>query len=201
MTEDALPRPDYTPYRVASRSWMTGGNVATCAAQPTASCCLKPVRSCWNMLLSSGEGWFHRTIALQNHSRLCDTQRGPRQYHTYIHIMRQEERSSPLTFVIPAGFVWTRVQRPRNAESFSSLSLISYSAWHHACANSGKSGATRDGCINPMRPIDTAAFSWRLLGALGWSRMGIKREISGGTHCWNSGSSDGMSSAHQVRTH
>ena len=92
------------------------------------------------------------------------------------------------------------MQRPRNAESFSSLYLISYSAWHHDSANSGKSDATRDRCISPMRPIDTVAFLWRLLGALGWSRMGIRRESSKRTHCWNSGSSDRTSSTHQSRT-
>lgn len=45
--------------------------MATCAAQPPASCCLNPCRSAWNISLSSGEGWFHLTIELQNHKRLC----------------------------------------------------------------------------------------------------------------------------------
>ncbi len=63
------------------------------------------------------------------------------------------------TFIIPVGFACTSWQRPRNAESFSSLSRMSYSAWHHACANSFKRGATIEGCISPIRPIETAAFS------------------------------------------
>lgn len=60
----------YTPYRVRSFSWMTGGKLATWAAQPAASCCLKPCSSWWNITFSSGDGWFHLTMALQNHKRL-----------------------------------------------------------------------------------------------------------------------------------
>ena len=49
---------------------MTGGKLATCAPQPAASCCLKPCSNWWNIELSSCEGLFHFTIALQNHKRL-----------------------------------------------------------------------------------------------------------------------------------
>lgn len=50
---------------------MIGGNVATCAAHPASSCCLKPCSSVWNILFSSGDGWFHLIIELQNHNKLC----------------------------------------------------------------------------------------------------------------------------------
>lgn len=165
----------YTPYRVAKRSWMAGGNEATCAAHPAASCCLKPCKSCWNIEFNSGDGWFHLTIELQNQSKLC--------YMLLCQITTRKTFRKTLTLAIPAGFVCTKVQSPRNAESFSSLSRISYSAWHHACANSGRCGATSAGCINPILPIDTAAFSCRLRGAFGCKRIGISLEISGLTHC------------------
>lgn len=90
---------------------------------------------------------------------------------------------------MPTGFALTSVQKPRNAESFSSLSRISYSAWHHAGAKYARCGATRPGCMSPMRPIDTAAFSCRLRGALGVSRIGTSRWSRRSTHCAKSGSS------------
>ena len=62
--------PDYTPYRAASLSWMMGGNEVTWRCHPFTSWFRNPVKSCWNMALSSGEGLFHRTMALQNHIRL-----------------------------------------------------------------------------------------------------------------------------------
>lgn len=91
----------YTPYRVASLSWIAGGKVETWAAHPASSCCLNPCSRVWNMLFNSGEGAFHRIIELQNQRRLL---------------------------AIPAGFVCTSVHKPLNALSFSSLSLISYNA-------------------------------------------------------------------------
>ena len=55
---------------------MTGGKVAICAAQPAASCCLKPCSSWWNITFSSCEGLFHFAIALQNQRRLCKEDEG-----------------------------------------------------------------------------------------------------------------------------
>lgn len=93
-----------------------------------------------------------------------------------------EERRLPLTLSIPAGFAEIIMQNPLNAESFSSLSLISHRAVHHACANFGSSGATVAGQTKPIRPIVTAAFSLSDFGDLGLMRMGIRREMSGGTN-------------------
>ena len=50
------------------------------------------------MLFSSGDGWFQRTIALQNQSKLCIK---VCQGRTLAQNMTQMRR----TFVIPAGFV------------------------------------------------------------------------------------------------
>jgi hypothetical protein len=50
---------------------MTGGKLATCAAHSVSLDCLNPWSNVWNMLFNSGEGWFHRTMALQNQRRLC----------------------------------------------------------------------------------------------------------------------------------
>lgn len=175
----------HTPYLNCSLSWMAGGKLPTCTAHPCASCCLKPTSSYWNMEFSSADGLFHLTIALQNHNRLCQTRTAPCQA-TRVHIPEQNRYR---TLAMPAGFVCTSVHSPRKAESFSSLSLISCRAEHHAWANSGSRGATRRGCMRPMRPIDTAAFSCKLRGALGWRRIGINLETRGCTQVWNSGSS------------
>ena len=163
---------------------MAGGKEATWAAQPASSCCLNPWSRVWNILFNSGEGWFQRMMELQNHSKLYMKKR-----HKLDLGDRIDELANKQTLAIPAGFVCTSVQRPRKAESFSSLSRISYSAWHQAWANSWRCGATKFGCIRPILPMDTAAFSWRLLGALGCRRIGMSLEMRGWTHCWNSGSS------------
>jgi hypothetical protein len=60
----------YTPYFCWSCWSITGGNAAVSFAHPAASCCLKPWRILANMSFSSGDGWVHLTMALQNHSKL-----------------------------------------------------------------------------------------------------------------------------------
>jgi hypothetical protein len=50
---------------------MTGGKLVTWVAHPAGSEALKPLSNVWNMLFSSALGVFHRTIALQNHNKLC----------------------------------------------------------------------------------------------------------------------------------
>lgn len=117
---------NYTPYRVANLSWMTGGKVETCAAQPASSCCLNPCSKVWNMLFNSGEGAFQRMIELQNQRRLCDDKKKIKAVVS--NRTKMMTRRHPHTLAIPAGLVCTSVHKPLNALSFSSLSLISYNA-------------------------------------------------------------------------
>ena len=49
--------------------------------------------------------------------------------------------------------------------------------------------ATSPGCIRPILPIETVAFSCRLHGAFGCKRIGIRHEINGFTQFRTSGSS------------
>lgn len=93
-----------------------------------------------------------------------------------------------LTLLKPCGFSWTMRQNPRKAESFSSLSLISQRAVHHACANVAKFGATLPGHTSPIRPMVTAAFSDSDLGDLVLRRMGMSRSMSA---CTNGSNGDG----------
>jgi hypothetical protein len=72
------------------------------------------------------------------------------------------------------------MQNPLNAESFSSLSLISQRAVHHAWAKEGNWGAIRAGVTRPRRPIVTAAFSANDFCDLGLSKMDPSRFMSSG---------------------
>lgn len=86
--------------------------------QPESKHTLNALNSVWNIPFNSGLGAFHRTIELQNHSRLCNPQSAADIKSVY---------ASP-TLAIPPGLTSTIVHNPRNALSFSSLSRISYNA-------------------------------------------------------------------------
>ena len=83
------------------------------------------------------------------------------------------------TLSMPWGLTLIIMQNPRNAESFSSLSLISHRAVHQACANVPSSGAIIAGATKPSRPMVTAAFSDNDFGDLALRRIGTNRWIRG----------------------
>ena len=66
----------YTPYRSISRCWIAGGNVDTCECHCVGSHSFKPLRISVNAWLSPCEGLVQRTMALQNHNRLCERRTG-----------------------------------------------------------------------------------------------------------------------------
>ena len=49
---------------------------------------------------------------------------------------------------------------------------------YQACANDSRWGATASGWTSPIRPIVTAAFSVKLFGLVGLSKMGTRRRMS-----------------------
>ena len=91
----------------------------------------------WNVSLRSSRGVFHEATASQKNMKCCRTPRG-------------------LTLIM--------AQIPRKAESFSSLSRMVRSVWHHMGRNWGKKGATSVGHTSPSRPMVMAVFSSRVLG-------------------------------------
>lgn len=85
------------------------------------------------MLLKPVEELLEHIVQL--HRRVVPANNGiaePEQALRYSQITRSGVTiSQQHTFAIPAGLCCTRVHKPRKAESFSSLSRISYKAWHH----------------------------------------------------------------------
>lgn len=86
------------------------------------------------------------------------------------------------TLTTPCGLTLIISHRPLNADSFSSLSRMSFSALSHAWTNSSKCGATRAGQTKPNRPIVIAVFSSRVRGVSGLRTSGNSRWSNASTY-------------------